>query len=767
MLEKIQLIRNVGQFDSVNAAQFDLTKLTLVYAENGRGKTTLASILRSSATSDASIIEERHRLTAQHPPHVVLRDGAGAIMYQNGGWSRALPEIVVFDDVFVSDNVCSGVEIETEHRQNLHELILGAQGVSMNAALQQQVSAIEIHNRQLKPLADAIPAAARGPHSVDGFCALEARADIDDAIDEVDRGLAAARSADAVRAQALFQPFSLPSFDLEAIRTILQQGLPALEASAAAQVQTHLRSLGKGGEAWVADGMPRIEAVSADNPMETCPFCAQEMSGSPLIVHYQAYFSQAYAALKGAIVEQGKAVAAAHDGDVPAAFERAVRVAAQTRDFWSSFADVPAIALDTADIARSWKAAREGVLAALRAKLAAPLEPITLRLEVVEAVQTYDQHRMAVGEAAASLQVLNETIELVKEQAASASVATLEADLAKLRAAKARHTPPVGAACQAYLDEKAAKTATEQARDRARAALDQYRSTIFPTYQTAINQFLRRFGAGFRLGSVTSVNTRAGSSCTYNVLINDVPVSITAATGPSFRNTLSAGDRNTLALAFFFASLEQDPNLDRRIVVIDDPMTSLDEHRNRNTLHEMRHLLDRVDQMIVLSHSKPFLCPLWQDAHPTMHTALRIDRVRNGQNQDASTITSWNVHADCVSEHDRRHEQVLAYLESANPDMERAVASSLRPILEAFMRVAYPTVFPPGTLLGPFLNVCNQRTGTHREILNGGDVRELQRILDYANEFHHDTNPAYQTVLINSQELTDFAQRTIAFARRA
>lgn len=392
---------------------------------------------------------------------------------------------------------------------------------------------------------------------------------------------------------------------------------------------------------------------------------------------------------------------------------------------------------------------------------------MVLQPSVIDAIDEYNRHRTAVADASATLQAANGTIELVKEQTATANLATLEADLGTLQAVRARHTPAVSQACQAYLDEKAAKHASEQARDRARSALDQYRNTIFPTYQTDINKYLRRFGAAFRLDSVMSVNTRGGSSCTYNVLINDVPVSITAANGPSFRNTLSAGDRNTLALAFFFASLEQDVNLGRRIVVIDDPMTSLDEHRNRNTRHELRQLLGRVDQMIVLSHSKPFLCPLWQDTPATLGTALRIDRVRSGQNQDASTITAWNVHADCVSEHDRRHEQVLSYIQNADPATERAVATALRPILEAFMRVAYPAAFPPGTLLGPFLNVCGQRQGTHREILNAADIQELRQILDYANDFHHDTNPAYQTVLINSQELTDFCQRTIAFARRA
>jgi hypothetical protein len=82
------------------------------------------------------------------------------------------------------------------------------------------------------------------------------------------------------------------------------------------------------------------------------------------------------------------------------------------------------------------------------------------------------------------------------------------------------------------------------------------------------------------------------------------------------------------------------------------------------------------------------------------------------------------------------------------------------------MRIAYPATFPPGTLLGPFIGICDQRRGTHRQILAAPDIQELRSILDYANEFHHDTNPAYQTVLINGQELTHFCERTLAFASR-
>lgn len=761
--ERIALLRNVGQFDSVSAgAQIPLGKLTLIYAENGRGKTTIAAILRSLSTGDPGLITDRHRLGSAQPPHIVLNvAGQPSAMFQNGAWSAPLPHVAVFDDAFVAANVCSGIEIAAEHRQNLHELILGAQGVSLNAALQAHITRVEEHNRTLRQKQDAIPASVRGTLTVDAFCALSDDPGLHDKTQEAERALAAARAADAIRQQAQFATITLPAFDIKAINTILARTLPDLEAEAGTQVRAHLRKLGYGGEAWISDGMARISRVSEGMGRDVCPFCVQPLEASSLIRHYQAYFSGAYEGLRQNITVVGQGIGAAHSGEVQAAFERDVRVAVQARIFWSTFIDAPDIDIDTATITQAWIAARDAVLTALRAKAAAPFEASALATEAIALVEAYDRQRLIVEKLSASLGSCNGQIAIVKEKAATANVATLTSDLTKLLAIAARHSSDMSAACDSYAAEKAAKTATERLRDQSRSSLDQYRQTVFPAYERAINTYLQRFNAGFRLGSVTSVNSRSGSSVNYSVLINNVAVTLTAEGGPAFRNTLSAGDRNTLALAFFFASLEHDPNLSQKIVVIDDPMTSLDEHRSLTTVQEMRRLFDRVDQMIVLSHSKPFLCALWQGADTSTRTAVRIARSGAG-----STLAAWDPHNDCITEHDRRHQLVRAYVNISDPAKEREVATALRPILEAFMRVAYPDEFPPGTMLGHFHNICQQKLGSPSEVLSDIYTTELRSLLDYANHFHHDTNPAWQTTAINDQELLDFAQRTLSFASR-
>jgi wobble nucleotide-excising tRNase len=764
MVSHIALLSNVGQFEAVTPGpQMPFSRMTILYAENGRGKTTMAAILRSLSTGDPKLIADRHRVGVTAPPQIVVESGPGLQhTFQNGAWSAPLPELVVFDDAFVTENICSGIEIEAGHRQNLHELILGAQGVALNRALQGHVAAIEEHNKKLRLKEAAIPANVRFGLGVEDFCALPAVADIDVRIAEAERSLAAAQAAAAVQAQPMFAPLSLPVFDVDGLNALLARSMATLDADAAARVQAHLGMIGENGERWVGEGVSILAKAGEPWAENDCPFCAQPLATAAILKHYQAYFSEEYGALKAALASANREISTAHSGEAPAAFEREIGLALQRRTFWAQFLDLPEITVDTADIARAWKSARDSVQGALNAKRAAPLDATVLDATALASIDVFHAKCAEIAQVSTSLTGLNDQIAIVKEQAQAASVAALTADLNKLKAIQSRHSPQIATRCDDFLAEKAAKQGTEAARDQARTALDNYRQNIFPTYEAAINNYLGRFNAGFRLGGVNAVNNRGGSSATYNVVINNVDVPLTANAGPSFRTALSAGDRNTLALAFFFASLEQNANMANVIVVIDDPMTSLDEHRSLVTIQEIRGLVDRVRQVIVLSHSKPFLIALWKAAPRNDRTAMKIARAAVG-----STLLNWDVDHDSITEHDRRFARATAYVQQANPAHERVVAADLRYMLEAFLRVAYPNHFPPGAMLGQFWTLCHQRVNTPNQILSQADTLELRSLLDYANRYHHDTNPTYQTENINDAELANFASRTLAFIRRS
>ena len=110
--------------------------------------------------------------------------------------------------------------------------------------LQEHVAAIEGHNKTLREKADAIPTAARGSLSVDEFCALPPKPNIDADIDAAQKALAAATEQEPIRMASSFETLALPLIDLAELGELLSRDLPELDSTAAARVQAHLISIG-------------------------------------------------------------------------------------------------------------------------------------------------------------------------------------------------------------------------------------------------------------------------------------------------------------------------------------------------------------------------------------------------------------------------------------------------------------------------------------------------------------------------------------------
>ena len=762
MIEGIIRLKSIGQFDDVNPPENTRFKrFTLLYAANGRGKTTLASILRSLANNDPTLLAERSRLGAQDSPSIILNHAGRQLTFQEGEWIQNLSDIAIFDDAFVAANVCSGLEIRQEHQKNLHEIIIGDQGVRLNRELKALIDQIEQSSSRLRDLSKAITLDARGPYDVDEFCDLQQDPQLEVKIEEARNRLAASESVEEIRQKAGFQEISLPNFNIEIINNVLTRDLENLEANATERVNDHLNRLGDGSETWVGDGIPRIQPASEGLGHEVCPFCAQRLSGSELIEHYRTYFSEEYKQLNALINQTRVNVENTHTGNVSAEFERSIRTAEQTREFWINFTDLPEIEIDTVAIIQEWNSARDAVLNKLQEKAGAPLEEMALSAQASQAIDTYQNRVAEVAQLSIILTNFNDRLDQIRQQAADDNPEVLADNLGRLQAQRTRFDDAVRAQCDNYLTERAAKADAELQRNQVRRQLEQYRSDIFPAYQNTINHYLNRFDASFRLGDVRPVNNRYGSLVSFYVVINQNNIRLNADEGPSFRNTISAGDRSTLALAFFFASLKQDNNRENKIIILDDPITSLDEHRALQTRTEIINLAAQVQRVIVLSHSKPFLCSLWERANQYPRVALQISRAENG-----SEITVWDVRNNSLSEHDKRHELVREYVRVANPDKERVVAQSLRPMLEAFLRVAYPEHFTPKMVIGRFLPICHAQIGTDTEIISNEDYIELSELKDFSNRFHHDGGPAWQNEDIDERELTEYANRVLRFTSR-
>jgi len=91
------------------------------------------------------------------------------------------------------------------------------------------------------------------------------------------------------------------------------------------------------------------------------------------------------------------------------------------------------------------------------------------------------------------------------------------------------------------------------------------------------------------------------------------------------------------------------------------------------------------------------------------------------------------------------------------------VAQGIRPVMEGYLRVAYPEHCPPGTLLGCFRQRIQSQIDAGNSIMTTDRLLDLEEISDYANKFHHDTNSAWETEHISDSELLGFVNRVMNF----
>lgn len=106
MLKKIVSIKNVGRFKNYGAVgDVELKRHNLLFAENGRGKTTLCAILRSLQSGVGAHIIGRTTLGSTDAPETRLLSDGPTLVFVNGAWNSTVPDITIFDATFISENV--------------------------------------------------------------------------------------------------------------------------------------------------------------------------------------------------------------------------------------------------------------------------------------------------------------------------------------------------------------------------------------------------------------------------------------------------------------------------------------------------------------------------------------------------------------------------------------------------------------------------------------------------------------------------------------
>lgn len=753
MLQRIILIKNVGRFKNC-AALGDVTfrRFTLIFAENARGKTTFCAILRSLFTNMPALVLGRATLGSPDPPEIQLLTAAGNIGFRNGAWNAAYPDIAVFDGTYVSENVFAGDAVDTGHRRNLYRVIIGAQGVALAARLDALDEQIKDKNAEIKDNRALMQRHLAPGMTAEVFIGLAEDADVDAKIAAKEQELQAARQAAQLQQKAGLTALAVPVFPA-AFAALLAKTFANVAADAERRVGEHIarHRMQARGETWLTEGLGYV----TDG---TCPFCAQALDGVGLIQDYTSFFSREYHALRDEVTALKGQVDAAVGDRAAAGIEQAVLQNSNSAESWRQYCDVAAPVLPEAGrIGEIMGALRGAAQALLDTKAGTPLDAVPPDDRFTQALGDFEALRTSFGTYNGAVATANAVITARKQQAQAANVRDVETALARLKAQKARHTEEVRTLCATDARLQDEKTALEGEKRTARERLDAHTQQVITQYGQRINWYLERINAGFRITTPTHTYRGGPPSTSYQIVINQNTVDLgdpqTPADRPSFKNTLSGGDRSTLALAFFFAQIEQDANRANKVVVFDDPFASLDGFRRNHTVHQIARCGETCAQVIVLSHDPGFLHLLWERIAAGDRKTLWMARV----GEENTTIVEWDIEKAVQARYRADLDTLQRFFSDAEGD-RRDVIQKIRPVLEAYCRNLYPTQFGEQEMMGSVVGKIRGAGAAHPLSSIVDDLDELNM---YCRRYHHGENPNAATEAVDDAELQGYIKRTL------
>ena len=138
-----------------------------------------------------------------------------------------------------------------------------------------------------------------------------------------------------------------------------------------------------------------------------------------------------------------------------------------------------------------------------------------------------------------------------------------------------------------------------------------------------------------------------------------------------------------MAFAFFIAALEKMSELDKQIVVFDDPLSSLDETRREATARLLLSLSPAVNQLNVFTHKKDFLYMLCDKMPDNKALQVRSDG-KNG-----SQLVVLDVEDDRKGEYAHMLEDMERYITEDFGPTPETMQGNIRKVLEVVLKTKY------------------------------------------------------------------------------
>lgn len=765
MLKRIARMNGIGLFfapEGVTSPEFE--EITLLYGENARGKSTLASMLSSATANDPAPIHARETIDQTVPPEACLEfQGGGSATFHAGRWEGDTTSLRVFDSEFIDRNVHSGSVIDVGHRRNLLDFAIGVKAVEARNRLSALVDAKKYLDREIKSV-DAEIFKYSGQTPIEQFLAYPQIADVDNQIKSKSDELDNVKARRAIANQSRPKQNPLPSFNVDQFLEILDQALNNLHSAAETSVKEHLDRMGNpAARTWISDGQHFL-------PDDKCPFCGQDIRELDLVKHYQSVFNEKYNTLRRQLTTQEESAHAIFlDCDLET-FEASVSNAKQAIEAWKKTGvTAPNPGATDFALARTYFQEFKSLLNVLIRSKREDLNWTPSKDQKKHLKDSFDKYSGLIRAENSIISSANEAIGDYVEALGQLDEDVVQGELERLKISKARHLQEV--VDLAIKREELSEQISVNLKDSNKARKDERSemNSLLGDYAETINGFLTQLHAPFRIKGATANFAGGPPGATYAIEIRKREAPL-AGDKHSFRTALSESDKRTMAFAFFLASTFADPDLANRILVVDDPMSSLDRNRRENTIVALGELVQKCKQLIVLAHDPNFLLQLRTQVakikkprpdgslHRVTLCELKLSPSMVDPNLEYySEFAPCNLDAECESKYAKNYRTVCEFLKIPTRSHEEA-ARAIRPLLEGYLHRRFPTRLSRGSMFGASIQAIIKADETDPLAAAKKDVDRLKRIAYFGNDSHHDTDSDYAPPLPNHTATVGFAR---------
>lgn len=759
MLDRIQRITSVGLFNDISPVGITFKKISLIYGDNGRGKSTFASIMRSYTNSAPAILVKRKTLNSALAQTVDLQfTGGRRAKFENDVWNTKFSDFHVFDLDFIETNVYSGGEIKPGNRQKLLSFALGQSAVTARTEFDLSNSAVSECTR-LKREVEAKLTGHRGQLTLAQYIRIKNLDNIDDLIAANVAEQGKFQRIELIKKKNKLKKLTEFNVSSDSFFRVMYKTVKQIDESSGSIVKEHFQHLpADGSEKWISEGQKFIQE-------DNCPFCAQSIEGISLIEAYKNYFNVEYSNFISEIASlDDKKVSLLSEFNLPAIVQEHVNITDGIQS-WSEFLQLNVSAPDFERLAELKGDLDNLLTECVHAKSSNPLLKLDAQYEE-SAKAIMNEMAQCLSDFNNLIDGLNDRIDEYKLRLESINIETITQEFNKLNIIKVRYSKAVQDLIDEYNIARVNETAANVTKTAKREALNTIMQTTLGRYELAINRLLLKFGASFTIEEISYNYLGNGEPRTeYGLKLRGSDITLQGEDA-GFKTCLSEGDKRTLAFAFFIAVISEDENLDNKIVLIDDPMCSFDTHRKQQTITELKILNEKCKQLIILAHDAFFIKSLRDEflKRGVDINALSLIKVVHTQGQ-FSNLIALNLEVECESPYYKNHRLVSGYLNGEQFN-EKDVAIAIRPLLEGYLHRRFPGHISPGKLFGEIIQLI-LAAEVNTPLNNALSITdELNQINSYAGRFHHDTNPNAANEPVVHGELSAFCTRALNIVYR-